>query len=75
MLGADDQSWAYPSQKRSTGALWISLRPELPIGATVTIDGALAGPYSSSRPDADNSECVELSWDRTIRFLRMHLKK
>jgi dienelactone hydrolase len=30
-------------------ALWLSQRPELPIGATVTFYGARAGDYSSSR--------------------------
>ena len=106
-------------------ALWLSQRPELPIGATVAFYGARAGDYSSSRAvflghfaekddwvsaaalkklktsletvgrmaeffvypdtshwffesdraDAYNSEAAELSWDRTIKFLRKYLYK
>jgi carboxymethylenebutenolidase len=106
-------------------ALWLSQRPELPIGATVTFYGARAGDYGSSRSaflghfaemddwvsdpalkklktslerahrradffvypetghwffesnraDAYNSKAAKLAWDRTIKFLRKHLKQ
>lgn len=106
-------------------ALWLSQRPELPIGAAVTFYGARAGDYTSSRAaflghfaekdnwvsdaalkklkkslekvgrvaeffvypdtshwffesdraDAYNARAAEVAWERTIRFLRKHLKK
>ena len=106
-------------------ALWLSQRPELPIGATVTFYGARAGDYTNSRAvflghfaekddlvsdaalkklkksletagrvaeifvysdtshwffesdraDAFNSQAAELAWERTVKFLRKHLKK
>jgi carboxymethylenebutenolidase len=31
--------------------------------------------FESDRADAYNSEAAELAWDRTIKFLRKHLKK
>lgn len=105
-------------------ALWLSQRPELPIGATVTFYGARAGDYTSSRAaflghfaekddwvsdaslkklkksletadrvavffvypetdhwffesnraDAYNSQAAELSWERTIKFFRKHIR-
>lgn len=105
-------------------ALWLSQRPELPIGATVTFYGARAGDYSNSqsafmghfaeqdewvsdaslkklrrdlqaagrsaeffiypgtghwffesdRVDVFNSQAAELAWERTLGFLRKHLK-
>jgi carboxymethylenebutenolidase len=104
--------------------LWLSQRPELPIGATVTFYGARSGDYANSRAAfmghfADHDEWVssaalkkleksiktagrmaefhiypnthhwffesdrkdvfdpqaaELAWERTIKFLRKHVK-
>lgn len=105
-------------------ALWLSQRPELPIGAAVTFYGARAGDYISSRAaflghfaekdswvseaalkklkksletagkaaeffvypdtghwffesdreDAYNAQAAELAWERTVKFLRKHLR-
>ncbi len=56
-------------------ALWLSQRPELPIGATVTFYGARAGDYTDSRSDFMGHFAEKDAWvsDAAINKLKKSL--
>lgn len=57
-------------------ALWLSQRPELPIGATVTFYGSRAGDYSSSRAVFLGHFAVKDDWvsDAALKKLKKSLE-